>query len=177
MRATWSRRADGFISAFVSASGQHAAAIALRIAIASSGWPPPRRQASPAPDKNQLAINRSHIINSHHAKQCGWQQSRLKYASVSSRRSSTVTAHQSQHQPTCAQFLARAPCIGRGLRRILCPTLLRGGAWPLPVLAKGRRGIRFLQIHNVAQSPISKTGFARSSKQKRQQVGVSEPEL
>ena len=80
MRATWSRRADGFISTFVSASGQHAAAIALR--IAPSGWPPPRRQASPAPDENQLAINRSHIIYSHHAKQCGWHKSRLKYASV-----------------------------------------------------------------------------------------------
>ena len=47
---------------------------------------------------------------------------------------------------TCAQPLARAPRIGKGLRRVLCPTLLRGGAWPLPVLAKGRRGIRFLQI-------------------------------
>ncbi len=78
---------------------------------------------------------------------------------------------------TCAQPLARAPRIGKGLRRVLCPTLLRGGAWPLPVLAKGCRGIRFLQIHNVAQSPISKCGFARSSKQKRRQVGVSKPKL
>ncbi len=177
MRATWSRRADGFMSAFVSASGQHAAAIALCIAIAPSGWPPPRRQASPAPDKIHLAINRSHMINSHHAKQCGWHKSRLKYAPVPSRRSSTVTAHQSQHQGYLRA--AARPCSAhwQGLRRVLCPTLLRGGAWPLPVLAKGRRGIRFLQIRNVAQSPISKSGFARSSKQKCQQVGVSEPKM
>jgi len=58
MRAR-SRRADGFISAFVSASGQHAAAIALRIAIAPSGWPPPRRQAPRLPARSPSPVLRA----------------------------------------------------------------------------------------------------------------------
>ena len=136
-----------------------------------------RVAATPAPDENQLAINRSHIINSNHAKQCGWHKSRLKYASVSSRRSSTVTAHQSQHQGYL-RATAR-PCSAHWQRSQASPLPDPSSRWRMATSGSRQRPSwhTLSTDYNVAQSPISKSGFARSSKQKRQQVGVSEPKL